>query len=59
MLRPLKRLIAEQDGMELLECSIVGAIVALAAIHLSGGTAVLNTELVHLRTAFTQRWFAW
>ena len=57
-MHPLKRLIVEDDGMEFLECSIVGAVVALAVIHLSGGTAALNAEIAHLRTAFTtQRWF--
>ena len=58
-MQPLKRLIVEEDGMEFLECSIVGAVVALAAIHLSGGTAALTTELAQLRAAFTHRWFAW
>lgn len=53
----MKRLIAEDDGMEFVEWSIMGAVVALAAIHLSGGTAALSTELAHLRNTFTHRCF--
>ena len=57
MVHPLKRQIVEDDGMEFVECSIVNAVVALAAIHLSGGTAALHAELAQLRNAFTQRWY--
>ena len=57
MVHPLERLIVEDDGVEFVECSIVGVVVALAAIHLSGGTAALHAELAYLRNAFTHRWF--
>jgi hypothetical protein len=57
MLHPLKRLITEDDGMQLLEISVVGAVVAIAAIQISGRSAVFNNALAHLTNALTQRWF--
>ena len=54
---PLKRLIAEEDGLEFVEASFVGAVIALAAIYLSGGTPRLNAELAELRYDFTHSWF--
>ena len=57
MSETMKRLIREDDGMEVLEYSIFGAVVALAAMHFSGSTAVFDMVLVRLRNAFAYRWF--
>ncbi len=57
MVHLLKRLIEEEDGMQFMECSIVGAVVLIAVIQISGRTSAFNNALAHLANAFQQRWF--
>jgi hypothetical protein len=57
MLHLLKRMITEDDGMQFLEISVVGGVVAVAVMQISGRTAAFNNALAHLANAFTQRWF--
>jgi hypothetical protein len=57
MRRQLKRLIAEDDGMQFLEISIVGMVVAVAAIQLSSRAPAFNAELAHLGNDLLARFF--
>jgi hypothetical protein len=53
---PLKRLIVEDDGLEFVECSLVGLVVLLAAIHLWGGPGAWSNSLAQLRDSFARSW---
>ena len=58
MLHQLKRLVRDDDGMEFLECSIVGVVVVIAALHLWGKKAYFNAELEDFANRVTaNRWY--
>ena len=55
-MHPLKRLIVEDDGLEFVECSLVGLVVLLAVIHLWGGPGEWSNALARLRDSFARSW---
>ena len=57
MLREIERLIREEDGIELLECSIVTVVVAIAAVHLWGRKGHFNAQMASLAQDVADRWF--
>jgi hypothetical protein len=55
-MHPLKRLIVEDEGLEFVECSLVGLVVLLAAVHLWGGPGEWSNALARLRDSFARSW---
>ena len=55
-MHPLKRLIVEDDGLEFVECSLVGLVALLAAIHFWGGPGAWANSLANLRDSLLRSW---